>query len=155
MVRIYTDGACSGSPGEGGWAIVVCTEKKIKVFSGGEKETTNNRMELQAFYNALRCAKQNKFSLIEILSDSSYVINAITKGWLEKWKSNGWINSQLEPVKNKDLWQKVDQIKQIMVLNGYNVKYTKVKGHSGNKCNDMADEAAKREVKKLKGVKNV
>ena len=103
-VKIYTDGACSGNPGVGGWAAVFALKDDIKVFSGNEPNTTNNRMELLAVIKAIEIAEKRKVEKAVIYSDSSYVVNAITCGWLNLWKSKNWVNAKKEQVKNKDLW---------------------------------------------------
>ena len=143
--RIYTDGACSGNPGEGGWAFLVLGKETATIKSGHEKETTNNRMELMAVAKALAYAHKNGYESIEILSDSAYVVNAFTRGWLTKWRLNNWEKSDGEPIKNITLWQKVYSLTQ-----GLEIKITKVKGHSGVHFNEMVDEAARNEIKKHK-----
>ena len=137
---IYTDGACSGNPGPGGWgAVIFDNENKQKNISGSEENTTNNRMELSAAIMALEEVNTN--SEITIYTDSTYVKNGITE-WVLKWKENGWKNSNKEPVKNKDLWEKLDNLcKQ----NAINWKW--VKGHASNKYNNLADELATKAIK--------
>ena len=133
--KIYTDGACSGNPGPGGWGAVIFDQKdNQKNISGSEKDTTNNRMELLAAIMALKKVKAN--SEITIYTDSIYVKNGITE-WIIKWKDNGWKNSNKKLVKNKDLWIKLDSLCQ---KNEIDWKW--VKGHSGNTGNEMADELA-------------
>ena len=137
---IYTDGACSGNPGPGGWgAVIFDNENKQKNISGSEENTTNNRMELSAAIMALEEVNTN--SEITIYTDSTYVKNGITE-WVLKWKENGWKNSNKEPVKNKDLWEKLDN------LCAQNTIYWKwVKGHASNKYNNLADELATKAIK--------
>ena len=137
---IYTDGACSGNPGPGGWgAVIFDNENKQKNISGSEANTTNNRMELSAAIMALKEVNTN--SEITIYTDSNYVKNGITE-WVLKWKENGWKNSNKEPVKNKDLWEKLDN------LCAQNTIYWKwVKGHASNKYNNLADELATKAIK--------
>jgi|TARA_B100001093_G_scaffold504610_1_gene560697 ribonuclease HI len=132
---IYTDGACLGNPGPGGWgAVIFDKNKNQKNISGKEKNTTNNRMELKAPIMALKKIKSN--SEIIIYTDSTYVKNGITE-WIKKWEKNGWKNASKKPVKNKDLWILLDN------LNRKNkITWRWVKGHSGNKYNNLADELA-------------
>ena len=137
---IYTDGACSGNPGPGGWgAIIFDNDNNQKNISGSEKNTTNNRMELLAAIMALEEIKTS--SKITIYTDSIYVKNGITE-WVLKWKINGWKNSNKEPVKNKDLWEKLDNLCQ-----KNRVDWKWVKGHSTNKYNNLADELATQAIK--------
>ena len=133
--KIYTDGACSGNPGPGGWgAVIFDNDNKQKNISGSEKNTTNNRMELSAAIMALKKIKTS--SEILIYTDSTYVKNGITE-WVLKWKRNGWKNSNRKPVKNKDLWVKLDNL-----CDQNKVSWKWVKGHSNNKYNNLADELA-------------
>ena len=135
IVNIWTDGACSGNPGPGGWgAVIFDNNNKQKNISGSEKNTTNNRMELSAAIMALKKIKTN--SEILIYTDSTYVKNGITE-WVLKWKRNGWKNSNKKPVKNKDLWVKLDNL-----CDQNKVSWKWVKGHSSNKYNNLADELA-------------
>ncbi len=132
---VYTDGACSGNPGPGGWGVVIFDQnKKQKNISGNVKNTTNNRMELIAPIMALKKIKVK--SEIIIFTDSIYVKNGITE-WIKKWKKNGWKNSNKKPVKNKDLWIKLDDL---CFKNKVTWKW--IKGHSTNKFNNLADELA-------------
>jgi ribonuclease HI len=137
---IYTDGACSGNPGPGGWgAVIFDNDNKQKNISGSEENTTNNRMELSAAIMALKEVNTN--SEITIYTDSTYVKNGITE-WVLKWKENGWKNSNKEPVKNKDLWQKLDNLCKQNTIN-----WKWVKGHASNKYNNLADELATKAIK--------
>ena len=137
---IYTDGACSGNPGPGGWgAVIFDNDNNQKNISGSEKNTTNNRMELLAAIMALEEIKTS--SKITIYTDSIYVKNGITE-WVLKWKINGWKNSNKEPVKNKDLWKKLDNLCAQNVVN-----WKWVKGHASNKYNNLADELATKAIK--------
>ena len=137
---IYTDGACSGNPGPGGWgAVIFDKNKKQKNISGSEQDTTNNRMELTAAIMALKKIKTN--SEIKIYTDSTYVKNGITE-WMLKWKENEWKNSNKKLVKNKDLWIKLDNL---CMQNKVNWKW--IKGHSINKYNNLADELATQAIK--------
>tara|TARA_B110000008_G_C16400639_1_gene335596 strand:- start:17 stop:442 length:426 start_codon:yes stop_codon:yes gene_type:complete len=132
---IYTDGACSGNPGPGGWgAVILDKDKNQENISGKEKNTTNNRMELMAPIMAL---KKLKFkSEIVIFTDSTYVKNGITE-WIKKWEKNGWKNANKKPIKNKDLWIKLHNL-----CMDNNVNWKWIKGHSNNKYNDLADKLA-------------
>jgi len=138
--KIYTDGACSGNPGPGGWgAVILDQDDKQKNISGSEKNTTNNRMELLAAIMSLKKIKTN--SEVVIFTDSTYVKNGITE-WMKNWKKNGWKNSSKKPVKNKDLWEKLDKL-----CEANNVSWKWVKGHSSNKFNNLADELATKAIK--------
>lgn len=141
--RIYTDGACSGNPGPGGWAVLFLLPNELKVFSGHEHVTTNNRMELYAVIRALQLCKANitirDYKRIEIHSDSAYVVNAITKSWLKKWKNNSWKTGAGDEVKNIDLWTIVDNLLSALKPK---IVFVKVKGHSGDKFNDIVDKEA-------------
>tara|TARA_B100000575_G_scaffold45652_1_gene32855 strand:+ start:656 stop:1078 length:423 start_codon:yes stop_codon:yes gene_type:complete len=132
--KIYTDGACSGNPGKGGWAAIILDGKKQSSISGSENKTTNNRMELMAPIMALKKIKIR--SEIIIYTDSRYVKDGITE-WIKKWKLNNWKNSNKKPVKNKDLWVKLDNHCQ-----KHNVSWKWVKAHAGNKLNNLVDELA-------------
>jgi ribonuclease HI len=142
-VTIYTDGACSGNPGPGGWGAVLLFKDKIKEINGGERETTNQRMELQAVIGALSALKVTNWD-VTIYSDSAYVVNAFQQKWLDNWQKNGWRNSKKEPVANQDLWQ------QLLLLTGKNrVRMLKVKGHAGDKYNERCDELARQAIKEM------
>ena len=138
--KIYTDGACSGNPGPGGWgAVILDQDNKQKSISGSEKNTTNNRMELLAAIMSLKKIKTN--SEVVIFTDSTYVKNGITE-WMKNWKKNGWKNSSKKPVKNKDLWEKLDKL-----CEANSVSWKWVKGHSTNEFNNLADELATKAIK--------
>ena len=140
-LKIYTDGACSGNPGKGGWAAILLDEKSnLSNISGSEINTTNNRMELMAPIMALK--KLKKKSEIIIYTDSKYVKDGITD-WIKKWKLNSWKNSNKKPVKNKDLWIKLDTLCQ-----KHKVTWKWVKAHAENKMNNLVDELAVLETKK-------
>ena len=157
VLRFYTDGACSGNGKEdacGGWGVVACLPKKQVRISGGERATTNNRMELTAVLKALLWYTKQDFEAdsIEIYSDSSYVVNAINQNWLYFWKNNGFVNSKGEEVKNKDLWLKLIHImKSIKQDENTDIKFVKVKGHSGVALNVVADNLAVKAVDRIKG----
>ena len=134
-VVIYTDGACSGNPGKGGWgAILMCNGAKREM-SGAERETTNNRMEMTAVIEALRALKEP--CKVELYSDSAYVCNAFLLGWLDSWKSNGWRGADKKPVKNQDLWILLNDLCTI-----HEVTFIKVKGHADNEFNNRCDTLA-------------
>ena len=138
--KIYTDGACSGNPGPGGWgAVIFDQDDNRKDISGSEKNTTNNRMELLAAIMALKKVKKN--SEITIYTDSIYVKNGITE-WIIKWKDNGWKNANKKPVKNKDFWVKLNYL-----CEQNKVSWKWAKGHSTNKYNNLADELATKAIK--------
>ena len=132
--KIYTDGACAGNPGKGGWAAIILNGKNQSSISGSENKTTNNRMELMAPIMALKKIKIK--SEITIYTDSRYVKDGITE-WIQKWKLNNWKSSNKKPVKNKDLWVKLDNHCQ-----KHNVSWKWVKAHASNKLNNLVDELA-------------
>ena len=140
-VEIYTDGACSGNPGAGGWGAILFHGDYKKEISGFDPETTNNKMEITAVIKALELLKAP--CNVELYSDSAYVVNAIKLGWLENWKSNGWIGSDKKPVKNIEYWKRLDELMQI-----HNVNFNKVKGHADNEFNNRCDELATGEIAK-------
>lgn len=135
IIRIYTDGACSGNPGPGGWGALLRWNGHEKELKGGEADTTNNRMEMMAVIKALAAVK--KTSKVEIYTDSKYVMQGITE-WLEGWKARGWKTAAKKPVKNQDLWQQMD-----MAVSKHNVSFHWVKGHDGHPENERADELAR------------
>ncbi|MCL2569861.1 MAG: ribonuclease HI [Firmicutes bacterium] len=141
VLKIYTDGACSGNPGPGGWGVVMIFAEHIKELSGAEQDTTNNRMELLAVIRGLEAV--TKKIAVEIYSDSSYIVNAINQGWLENWQRSGWKTANKDSVKNQDLWQKLIELNK-----EYKPKYIKVKGHSTDKYNNRADELAVGAIKR-------
>ncbi len=140
-VKIYTDGACSGNPGKGGWGTILLYEGKEKVLSGYDPDTTNNRMELTAAIEGLRALKYP--CMVELYSDSSYLVNAFNNRWIKVWKSNGWRTSGKEEVRNRDLWEILD-----MLTAKHEVAWIKVKGHSDNELNNRCDKLATGEIKK-------
>lgn len=143
-VILYTDGACSGNPGAGGWASILSFKGKEKVLSGGEQLTTNNRMELMAVIVGLENIKEG--SVVKVHSDSAYVVNAFNQGWLVNWQRMGWRTSSKGEVLNKDLWQRL-----LQAVKKLNVEFVKVKGHSDNVLNNRCDELARAEIAKLGG----
>ncbi len=141
-VEIYTDGACSGNPGPGGWAAILKAGDAEKEISGYEAETTNNRMELLAVINGLKSLK--KRCKVTVYSDSAYVVNAFRQNWLENWKRNGWKRGprKNQPVLNSDLWQELDRL-----IRDHEVRFEKVAGHSGHEYNERVDELAVQEIR--------
>ena len=134
-VDIYTDGACSGNPGAGGYCAILIYNGIEKVISGGERETTNNRMELVAVIEGLAALKEP--CIVNLYSDSQYVINAINENWLSAWQESGWKNASKKQVKNVDLWQKL-----LPLTAKHKVNFIKVKGHADNEYNNRCDKIA-------------
>ena len=142
-VRIYTDGACSGNPGPGGWGAVLLYNGERKEICGGEIDTTNNRMELEATIQALQALKRR--STVALFTDSRYVTDGITQ-WIDSWKARGWRTAGKKPVKNMDLWQLLDA-----QTSNHDVTWHWVKGHDGNRENERADMLARRGIPKPAG----
>ncbi len=142
-VVIYTDGACSGNPGPGGWGAILMYNNIKKEISGGKKNTTNNIMELTAVVEALGILKYP--CEVDLYSDSSYVVNAFDKGWIYNWMKNNWQTANKEPVKNKEIWQELYSLTQT-----HKVKFIKVKGHSDNEYNNRCDELARNAISEIK-----
>lgn len=143
LVEIYTDGACSGNPGPGGWAAILMTRGFEKTISGGQASTTNNRMELTAAVEALSCLK--KPCQVRLFSDSAYLVSAFTKGWLANWQNNGWKNAAGDPVSNLDLWQLL-----LAAASPHQVDWVKIKGHADDELNIRCDRLAVAEIKKIR-----
>ena len=142
-VEIFTDGACSGNPGPGGWGAVLRCDGKEKTLSGGEKETTNNRMELTAVIESLKLLK---FSCeVTLTTDSKYVCDAINQKWVYSWKNNGWKKADKKPALNVDLWEQL-----LPLLETHNVKFIWVKGHNNHPENERCDKMAVSETEKYK-----
>ena len=141
-VIIYTDGACSGNPGPGGWGAILMYKDAKKEISGGMKETTNNIMEITAVIEALKCLKVE--SDVQVYSDSAYTVNAFNQGWIYNWMKNGWKTANKEPVKNKELWQEL-----YALTKKHKVEFIKVKGHADNDFNNRCDEMARNEISKM------
>jgi ribonuclease HI len=141
-VIIYTDGACRGNPGKGGWGAILRYKGKIKELHGGERETTNNRMELMAAISALEALK--KPCVVHLHIDSKYVLDGITK-WMPNWKKAGWKTASKAPVKNEDLWRRLDE-----AIKTHDIDWRWVKGHSGNQGNERADALANLGVDSLR-----
>ena len=145
QVTIYTDGACSGNPGPGGWGAILMYGPHKKEMSGGEKQTTNNRMELTGVITALEALKEP--CVVELYSDSKYVIDALEKGWAWGWKKRGWVKSDKKPALNPDLWERL-----LELSTKHELRCHWVKGHAENPMNNRCDELAVSEWKKRKGV---
>ena len=143
QVVIYTDGACSGNPGPGGWGAVLLSGPHRKEICGGELATTNNRMELMAAIQALESLK--KPCKVEVHTDSKYVQQGIHE-WIHGWKKRGWLTADKKPVKNADLWRRLDEARQ-----GHDVQWRWVKGHAGHELNELADALARRGIKDVLG----
>lgn len=148
-IRVFTDGACSGNPGPGGWAAIVHTFENMVVLKGYETNTTNNRMELMAVVEAAKKIVEGnvdgvdaKTDKIEIHSDSAYVVNAINDKWTSKWKLNGWKTTKGNDVKNKDLWEMLISLLYRCKKERISIRFVKVKGHTGDPFNEMADKIA-------------
>ena len=137
MIKVFTDGACSGNPGIGGWGVVILINDSDPIFlKGGEIQTTNNRMELTATIKALKYFKEHQ--LITLITDSKYVKDGI-KSWIANWKKNGWRTTSNKPVKNKELWVELDS-----QISKHNITWKWVKGHAGDRYNEKADFLARR-----------
>ena len=134
-VQIYTDGACSGNPGPGGWAAILCYMGREKEISGGEESTTNNRMELTAVIRALECLKEP--CIVELWSDSRYVIDGLEKGWAESWRKNGWRKADRKPALNPELWDRL-----LNLTAQHEMNYHWIKGHAENDYNNRCDALA-------------
>lgn len=141
-VIIYTDGACSGNPGPGGWGAILMYKGIKKEISGGSKDTTNNIMEVTAVIEALKCLKVE--SDVQVYSDSAYTVNAFNQKWIFGWIKKGWKTASGDPVKNKELWQKLYSLTQ-----KHKVEFIKVKGHADNEYNNRCDELARNAIKNL------
>jgi ribonuclease HI len=143
-VEIFTDGACSGNPGPGGWGAILRVGNRERELSGGDPATTNNRMELMAAIMALEALKRP--CKVRLLTDSNYVRDGVTK-WIHGWKKNGWRTADKKPVKNVELWQRLDTARA-----PHQVDWIWVKGHSGHAENERADQLARDEIEKLRAV---
>ena len=141
LIQIYTDGACRGNPGPGGWGALLKFGSKEKQLYGGESLTTNNRMELRAVIEALSALKRP--CNVSITSDSTYVLKGINE-WLPNWKKRGWLTSGKKPVKNEDLWKSLDSLKSV-----HNIEWHWVKGHSGHLENELVDQLANKGIDEL------
>lgn len=143
-VTIYTDGACSGNPGPGGWGAILMYKENKKEISGGKKDTTNNVMELTAVIEALKLLKYP--CKVKLYSDSAYVVNAFLQNWVINWQRNNWKTADKKEVKNKELWQEL-----IELTNIHDITFIKVKGHSDNEYNNRCDELARKAILSLLG----
>lgn len=142
-VTLYTDGACSGNPGPGGYGAILIFKGFEKEISGGELNTTNNKMEITAVVKGLEAIKER--CRVTVYSDSAYVVNAVEKGWIKSWKKNGWKKADKKPVKNVDLWERL-----LEFMDYHEVKFVKVKGHADNEYNNRCDRLAVKETNLLK-----
>lgn len=134
-VTIYTDGACSGNPGPGGWAALLLFNGRERVITGAEKDTTNNRMELAAVVESLRVLKEP--CSVAVHTDSAYIANAFNDGWIDNWQRRGWITAGKKPVKNQDLWKDL-----LRLMAQHEVSFVKVKGHADDELNNRVDRLA-------------
>ncbi len=141
-VYIYTDGACSGNPGEGGWGAILVYKNHRKEISGANANTTNNKMELTAMIKALEMLKEP--CEVEAFTDSKYICDSINNGWAETWKKNNWIKKDKKPALNADLWEKL-----LNLTEKHSIQINWVKGHTGHPENERCDELATSEIKKL------
>ena len=145
-IELFTDGACKGNPGLGGWGVLIKNSNILNELKGFQQLTTNNRMELIAVIEGLKSIKENAH--IEITTDSMYVKNGINQ-WINNWKRNGWKTAAKKPVKNKDLWQELDELVQ-----NYSIKWIWVKGHSGHPGNERADQLANEAIEEFQDRNN-
>lgn len=136
IVEIYTDGACSGNPGPGGWAACLLFGPNYKEIAGFVEHTTNQRMEMLAAIKGLEHLK--KECQVRLYSDSAYLVNAFTQGWIENWQKNGWVNARKQPVANEDLWRRL-----LELAKKHEIEWIKVKGHSDNEYNNRCDALAR------------
>lgn len=143
-VHLYTDGACSGNPGPGGWACILVAGPQARILTGYEAATTNNRMELLGVIHGLEALKRPTH--VHIVTDSTYVKNAFTEGWLEGWQRNGWRTSSKEPVKNQDLWLRLCHLQRI-----HKLTWEWVKGHAGHRMNELCDQRARAAIARQSG----
>jgi len=141
-IEIYTDGACSGNPGPGGWGAILRFQGKEKELSGGQPSATNNQMELQAAIEALKALKEP--CLVDLYTDSQYLRQGITQ-WIHNWKKNGWKTSDKKPVKNQSLWTELDELVQL-----HSINWHWLKGHAGHPENERCDELARNEIERLR-----
>ena len=146
-MEVYTDGACSGNPGPGGWCVVFNFGERVKKISGGEERTTGNRMELTAVIKALEYAERIGIKNIFVYSDSLYVVNGISKRWFDLWESNNWLLKNKKKVKNEDLWK---ELKRMLDVKNMNIEMQHIKGHNGNPLNELADSEAVKQTLKIK-----
>ena len=141
-VTIYTDGACSGNPGPGGWAAILMYKTVRREISGNAEQTTNNRMEITAAMKALEALKES--CIVDIYTDSAYLHDTFQKHWIDNWVKRGWLKADKKPVENRDLWERM-----LVLVNKHSVTWHKVKGHAENEFNNRCDELARSEIKRL------
>lgn len=142
-VILYTDGACSGNPGPGGWGALLLWKGKEREMTGGAHDTTNNRMEMMAVIEGLTALKKPCY--VKIHSDSALIVNTFTKGWIKSWKKRGWKKSNKKPVENRDLWEKM-----LKAMEPHTIEWIKVKGHADNQLNNRVDRLAVAASRKFK-----
>jgi ribonuclease HI len=145
QVYIYTDGACSGNPGPGGYGAILRYKNSQKEISGGEKSTTNNRMELTGVIKALEALKEP--CRVRLYTDSQYIVNAVNNGWVKRWRDAGWMRNKKEPAQNSDLWERVLELLEI-----HEVEFFWVKGHAENEFNNRCDTLAVAEANKYSAI---
>ena len=143
-MRIYTDGACSGNPGPGGWAAIVLDGGIERELSGGDNATTNQRMEMMGAIEGLRALEGGR-RRVDLYSDSAYLVNCFRDKWYERWRQNGWRNAQKKPVGNRDLWEIL-----IALVNQHDVSWHKVAGHAGDVLNERADRLARSAIARVR-----
>jgi ribonuclease HI len=141
-VDLYTDGACSGNPGPGGWGCILRYGKQEKELSGREEDTTNNRMEMTAVIEGLEALKEP--CIVELYSDSKYIIDALEKGWAQKWRAQGWMRNRKEPALNPDLWERL-----LELCEKHGVRPHWVRGHAGNEYNNRCDKLAVNAIQRM------
>ena len=141
-ILVYTDGACSGNPGPGGWAAIIIDDGQERELSGGERSTTNQRMEMKGAIEGLAAIDGRRD--VALHSDSAYLVNCFRDKWYERWRQNGWRNAQKKPVENRDLWEAL-----IALTERHRVSWHKVAGHSGDPLNERADQLARAAIKRL------
>jgi ribonuclease HI len=147
QVDIYTDGACKGNPGPGGWGAVLTCNGHRKEISGAESHSTNQRMELTAAVEALKLLRYP--CRVRLYSDSAYLVNAFVLGWVERWQLNGWVNARKDPVDNRDLWEQLIELSRM-----HDIEWIKVKGHSGDEWNNRCDQLATAAIQGLEESKD-
>jgi ribonuclease HI len=143
-VILYTDGACTGNPGPGGWAAVIIDGATERTVSGADPDTTNQRMELMAALEGLRAVPDHR--RVRLHSDSAYVVNCFLEGWWRRWERSGWVNSQRQPVANRDLWERL-----LAETRRLDVSWHKVRGHAGDPLNERVDRLAREAIASLRG----
>ena len=144
IVQIFSDGACSGNPGPGGFGVILRCDGREKELSGGEKSTTNNRMELMGVITGLEALKYP--CTVTVQTDSKYVVDSVTKGWAKSWRKNGWVKSDKKPALNADLWERL-----LSLLDLHDVTFTWIKGHAGHAENERCDSLAVEQRDKFSG----